>query len=556
MADIVARLRLDNKDYDDKLAKAKNSAKKFSQEGGASISDLAGKFTAMAGAVAGCKAVMDTFNAVMNSSQTYADTYANAIATVKGVVDNVVYSVANADFSSFERGLRSVAEASWAASAALDQLWNTKQSASYFTNKNRAQLAELLNVVKDESKTAEQRKQAQAMIDAVIKDQQEVVAVTRQDVDKAIYAMINDAAGGRLTEGQVNKALIEETLRIDVSVDRDKLKKEIEDGYAEYRKLSEEIYEKNSKWETKTDRMGRIVSQSKVVSEEGKAALAALDAQYADIIVKHSTLEVMSDEELAALIEQLNYAEQQTKVMEKMVAQRVAISNQLAKQLPMEQQITSEYQKRDVKMAGIPTGATSPGELTSTITADIPMVIPQEAIDSVENYNNALKVLEETEVSASDGLGAIGNMMGAIGGQMGEGAGAWMSYAGSIISAVGSALPSLEALAAAQAAAAATKTALSPWTVIASVAAVGSIVAAMANLPKFAQGGIVPGTSYTGDNVLIRANSGERVLTRSERAQYERGMGFGGTVKFKIEGGDLVGVLNNNQKIASRSYGS
>ena len=33
-------------------------------------------------------------------------------------------------------------------------------------------------------------------------------------------------------------------------------------------------------------------------------------------------------------------------------------------------------------------------------------------------------------------------------------------------------------------------------------------------VPKFAEGGVVPGTSYTGDKVLIRANSGERVLTK------------------------------------------
>ena len=33
-------------------------------------------------------------------------------------------------------------------------------------------------------------------------------------------------------------------------------------------------------------------------------------------------------------------------------------------------------------------------------------------------------------------------------------------------------------------------------------------------VPKFEEGGVVPGTSYTGDRVLIRANSGERVLTK------------------------------------------
>lgn len=38
--------------------------------------------------------------------------------------------------------------------------------------------------------------------------------------------------------------------------------------------------------------------------------------------------------------------------------------------------------------------------------------------------------------------------------------------------------------------------------------------AAVPSAPKFAEGGVVPGTSYTGDKVLIRANSGERVLTK------------------------------------------
>lgn len=46
--------------------------------------------------------------------------------------------------------------------------------------------------------------------------------------------------------------------------------------------------------------------------------------------------------------------------------------------------------------------------------------------------------------------------------------------------------------------------------------AIGGVMAAFAAIPSFNFGGIVPGSSFSGDRMLIRANSGEEVLTRSD----------------------------------------
>ena len=91
---------------------------------------------------------------------------------------------------------------------------------------------------------------------------------------------------------------------------------------------------------------------------------------------------------------------------------------------------------------------------------------------------------------------------------------------------------------------------LAAW---ASVAA--TIAGIFASLPKFATGGIVGGNSFGGDRQLIRANSGEMVITRAQQARLWSAISGGGSlgggqVTFKISGQELHGVLRNyNNKI-------
>lgn len=63
---------------------------------------------------------------------------------------------------------------------------------------------------------------------------------------------------------------------------------------------------------------------------------------------------------------------------------------------------------------------------------------------------------------------------------------------------------------------------------------------------SYADGGIVGGTSYSGDRLWARVNSGEMILNRNQQAALFNG---GGQVNFIIEGSQLKGVLENYDKM-------
>ena len=124
----------------------------------------------------------------------------------------------------------------------------------------------------------------------------------------------------------------------------------------------------------------------------------------------------------------------------------------------------------------------------------------------------------------ADSLEAIGNMMSSVSRLTNEGAASWLSYASNIIQAVGQALPQLSALATKNASVAATGAAASVSSIpvvgwVMAGTAVASVIAAMTNIPKFANGGIVPGNLYSGDRVPAMVNSGEMILNRSQQGR-------------------------------------
>jgi len=158
----------------------------------------------------------------------------------------------------------------------------------------------------------------------------------------------------------------------------------------------------------------------------------------------------------------------------------------------------------------------------------------------VSNLTNTFK--ESSEVTAASVLQMVATTLPAI---------------GQLISAI-SALTTVEAVEAGVGAVGKAVSTSKHWIeAIAAVASLGAVVAAAiaaASTPKmqkFASGGIVGGSSFTGDRVTAQVNSGEMILNSTQQANLFRMANGGGTsnqVEFHISGTELVGVLNNQNR--------
>ena len=174
----------------------------------------------------------------------------------------------------------------------------------------------------------------------------------------------------------------------------------------------------------------------------------------------------------------------------------------------------------------------------------------------------------------AESLSAVGSIMGSLSGITNESAAAYLQWGANVISSIAQAIPAIQSLITAKqteavvsGVASAAETPVVGW--LLAGAAVAAVVAAMASIPKFATGGIVPGTSFTGDKVPALLNSGEMILNGSQQSNLFQMLNSGlygslsqkiapsaengnqpANVTFRIHGRDLEGVLSNhyNQK--------
>ncbi|MDD3038255.1 hypothetical protein [Bacteroides sp.] len=576
MSDIVTRLLLKTNDFDANLEQSKKSVNNF--QGGISnmAKSVGSSFMKVAGGIGLAVTAGEGFTKLLNSSQTLGDQTAAAMMSAKTGVDEFFYSLGSGDFTPFLSGMDDIIAKSKDAYGALDQLGNAEISFDYFQGKFDESIAKARLNAKNKQLESDEREKSFKDWDNELKKKEEAGKTVASDALNALTKSI--AVGTKLSSNDISLNDFEKVMRIDLmpSASRDEEKDYWKGQYNEYIKLSKKIESDRKVDVVRTNDYGK----TKSINNAAKIAQEGAAAKYKDAIIYNKLLNKLSDDDLKKLTslgkkyystsQQIAQQRQEfnesttefnnsiTAIDKAKAAANKAEVQKLAKEkadrdknkIPvgsvaeldkliiearkkyshavsdgartealkliaeLEQRkvvlnITAKYNSRDLgepKIAGLPT------EKLDTSKIKLPEYKPifkKEDVSLNQEY--------------AESLAAVGGIMGSLAGMTNESAAAYLQWGANVVSSIAQAIPAIMSLTTAKTAEAAANSANSAAQIpfvgwLSAAGAALSVVAAMASIPKFATGGIVPGTSFTGDKVPALLNSGEMILNGSQQS--------------------------------------
>lgn len=594
-ADLVTRLLLQNADFDRQLKESKKQVENFEK----GINVMKSSLGAVAATFGLAMGANEAFNRVISSSQTLGDKYASTMESVKRVTEEFFYAVGSGDLSTFNGGLRDLIDLAKEAYNAMDQLGNVNISSSYFDAKYGAAMAEAKLQAKNKTLTTEDREAGFAKWEQALSDQAGVNEAKSKALMDAILTTVRSKAGYKGLD--VNFKDVENALAIDIATpERRTALKEMYSGQInDFNKAYAEIVRRNN-LTTQQSGFGGVsqVTDWNKVNAEAKPLLAT----YKDAIIVNTLLNKATDEQLQQIASlgaqyanvERAQADLQREYYESLAEFRnskksgsttasksspakaiygegsLGYLNQQLSDLQKQYTSATETSTRLAILSAIDSvnkdkkAIELEAELGNLKPLDNSMQKPKgkSVTDDLNNGNIKVKGVDPKAVSANldyvDSISQIGHAMAGVTSIADEGAASWINYGTQVVSSIASAIPQIAALTAAQKAQASANAEAGVTGAVASVASIpivgwimaaaaaASVISAMAAIPKFAGGGIVPGSSYYGDRVPAMLNSGEMVLNASQQANLFRMIdgGDSGQMQAKVTvEGDKLAVL-------------
>ena len=606
MSDILTRLLLNTSDYDSKLKKAKRSAQDYSQGLGSMADKVMGGFSKMAGAIGLAMGGMEAFNKVIGSSQTAGDKYAETMAGMKRGVDEFFTALGTGDFSAFNSGLDTMISKAREAYRAMDQLGNAQMSfeiAQTMAQKDiqEGQLAAKNKFAPIDVATKGFESWRKGIDDMVAKTGQ--LTMDTQDYIRKAVESVAGVEGFEANMDNITKALL---LDIQDKAKRDQLKEKYAKEYNEYidaikeadnllrtgSKTEAQIMHDKREYKLKIQELNKKYNEAITVNallvKYGDDELKAIGGNVKSLISLDSSISGLKREfnetayefnnrnknvkgfksidsyegyvvysgpavsstgkvslsggnlpvagSLAAIDAEIRKA-QQTYANTASAAAREAAMKTI--QELQNKKGLIELQAR-VSMPSVGNGKSgSFAALAGGLPTTIPLTVKKEDVKNTVDY--------------ADAINSVANALTAVSTATGEGAAAFLSWASSVMTATAQAVQAIHTVvaaktaeAAASAGASAASTPVVGWLMIGG--AIAAALAAFTKIPKFADGGIVGGSSFFGDKLLARVNSGEMILNQGQQARL-LSMTEGGNVRVtgdvRLNGKDIYISLRN-----------
>ena len=589
MADLITRLLLNTQQFDNNLGKSTKQIQGFQQKIQGFSSGAVSAFTKFAGVLGVAYGATELLQKGLNSNATLQDKYNSLMQAGSTVTDQFFTAIYSGDWTVFNDGIEKAIKNAKEYADTYRNVQRMLETTSIKFEQTDARKTQLEAIIEDDTKPLEERKKAQQELDRIllmgVADIREASQITERELNNMLADLIGEAQ--LITTENAQKLIL------DIRNKYSGLRKEL-DAYREVRDTKNQVLNPNAfkysgdEWYkinqdatkkyyqeyTKDQRAyyDELLRLADRMNDETFSSFQGLFDKLNDLNDKAGTWEkdrAGARDEIAGIkttaskkeiIPAGSIMEMQKKIADlRKKYENAADEGTRVGFMKAIKEAETELKMMQLRAAG--TSLLPTGEINKPVGRNI-------ADDVKSGYIN-IKPISTDSIQANydyaDSLGAIASIMGSVTNMTNEGAAGWLAYGANILSSISAAIPmitslttALTAKAAAEAAGSAAAVPVVGW--INAVAAITAIMSAMAAVPKFADGGIIGGNSFFGDNMIARVNSGEMILNdRQQRNLFNLLDGKGGTsvnaggeVKLRIEGRDLVGVINSQTSKTSK----
>lgn len=553
MSDIITRLLLKTNDFDANLNRAKGSVNSF-QGGISSMAKTAGAgIMKFAGTIGVAVSAYEGFNKVVNSSQTTGDAWVKTQDQMKASVDSFFASIAMGNFGGFLSNLQNVIDKAGELSVALDNLETKTLFNNSEVNDLNTKYQIELNKAKARNISDKERNEHLEKAKGYLLEMSKLHdSLSKANIATSYITLQADLSKQGFNKN-VSKDVWEYLLKDSNRPDIDQRAARYNNTIKNYENQLAHTYNpETGEWLTQTE-----ADKIKKKLSEYKSSKSGNFDRLASVFVE------LADDEKSAIASALKMRATANALSVSMSQKELEIANTDAK-------INGAYNtNKDKKPEIIPSGSLSElekqladlrkkyqdavtDEVRSSVLKTIkeleqkkviinmtaryveeesPLNMASLPIKGIDTKNMKLPKFEspikkediDLNQQYADSLGSIGFVMGNLSGITNNSTTSWINWGAGVFQSIAQAIPSIVSLttaltakAAAEAAGSAASIPVVGW--VAAGAAALSVVATMASIPKFANGGIVPGISFAGDKVPAMLNSGEMILNGSQQA--------------------------------------